>query len=75
MNLFQYYTMNDFLNDLFPVSFGAGSAGVFAFVTYNNIISTIVLASIGALVGYLMKKLLDWVFKYIREKRKKKNRQ
>lgn len=60
--------MNEFLNDLFPVSFGAGSAGIFAFVTYNNVLSTIVLAAIGALVGYLMKKFLDMVFKRIKKK-------
>ena len=63
--------MNNFLNDLFPVSFGAGSAGIFAFITYNNVASTIILAAIGALVGYLMKKLLDYVFKRIAKRKKK----
>ena len=71
------YDMNDFFNDFFPVSFGAGSAGIFAVLTYNNIVGTIVLASIGAVVGYLMKKLLDWIFKYIQKKRResKKNKE
>ena len=66
-----HYNMNGFLDSFFPVSFGTVSAGVFAFVTYNNVLSTIILASIGALVGYLMKKLLDWVFKRLKERKGK----
>jgi len=53
-----------FSTDALPVVSGGG-AGVFLSLlpTWEGIIATIVLATIGATMGYLVKMFFDWVLK------------
>ena len=52
-------------------SFGAITSNVWTLPTHNQILATIVLAIIGAVVGYLVKLGLDYFIKKIKNKRLK----
>lgn len=57
---------------LFPV--GGGLFGsIFSMLTFNNIIDTIVIAAIGAMIGYLVKWAIDWFRFDILKKKKYRN--
>lgn len=62
--------MSSKVSNLFPPVGGATGALLEAFPHFSSILSTIVLAAIGATVGYLVKLLLDWVFKVKRHEEK-----
>ena len=57
--------MNERLNTLFPVSFGAGAGGYKGFtigaVTAAGIVDCIVYAGLGAIIGYSVKLILDFL--------------
>ena len=60
-----------FSTDIFPVAGGATGAVLAPyksmFPTFEAIIYTIVIATIGAVVGYMVKLGLDWVIKQLKK--------
>jgi len=50
----------------------AGSGGLFGMITATGIIQCIVYAAIGAIIGWGIKKLLDYIFKKYKNKKKEK---